>query len=204
MIRRARRLLGRPPFPSSLTALAVLVTLGTAGLSGCGQDRDRAPEGETVSEETAELPEGEILSLPVDLHFPAPGGRLAVESRELPPADEPTERVRAVVEAVLAGPRTREGGLLRPLSEDVVLDGIYLGPGGVAYLDLRTPEPREPPAVGSREEMQILFSLVNSVVLNVAEARRVVVLWNGRQRPTFAGHLDTSVPLAPDTDLVVR
>jgi len=203
VIRGARRTVG-PRFRSGLVALAILAAAGFAGLAGCGGGRDGVADGDTVSEEAAGLPEGEVLGLPVDLYFPTLGGRLAVESRELAPADEPAERVRAVVEAVLAGPRADNGRLVRPLPEDVELEGVYLGPGGVAYLDLRTPEPREPPAVGSKEEMQILYSLVNSVALNVAEARRVVVLWNGRQRPTFAGHLDTSAPLAPDTGLVIR
>jgi hypothetical protein len=198
--RGASRTLG-PGFPAALLAL---LALAVAGVSACGGGREAPPDRGAVPEEDGAPPEGEILNLPVDLYFPAAGGRLAVVSRELPPADDPVEKVRAVVEAVLAGPRPGDGDLVRPLPEDVVLDGVYLGPGGVAYLDLRTPEPREPPAVGSKEEMQILYSLVDSVALNVAEARRVVVLWNGRQRPTFAGHLDTASPLAPNTDLVRR
>lgn len=185
-------------------AFLALLALTLAGVTGCGDGREDPAEDDTVTQRDAELADGEILSLPVDLYFPAAGGRLAVESRELPPADEPVDKIRAVVEAVLGGPRGESGGLPPPLPDDVVLDGVYLGPGGVAYLDLRTPEPREPPAVGSKEEMQILYSLVNSVALNVAEARRVVVLWNGRQRPTFAGHLDTAGPLAPNTELVIR
>jgi hypothetical protein len=52
--------------------------------------------------------------------------------------------------------------------------------------------------------MVTVYSLVNSVALNVPAARRVALLWNGTQRQSFAGHLDTSRPLAPDPSLVVR
>ena len=40
------------------------------------------------------------------------------------------------------------------------------------------------------------------MLLNVGEARAVVLLWNGRQRKSFAGHLDTARPLVANPDLV--
>jgi hypothetical protein len=39
---------------------------------------------------------------------------------------------------------------------------------------------------------------VDSVALNVPQASRVALLWNGAQRETFSGHLDLSRPLIPD------
>jgi hypothetical protein len=38
--------------------------------------------------------------------------------------------------------------------------------------------------------------------MNVKEATRVVLLWNGFQRDTFAGHLDSSRPFSPDRSLL--
>jgi hypothetical protein len=71
-------------------------------------------------------------------------------------------------------------------------------------VDLHAPGRDAPPAGGSREELVTVYSLVNSLALNVPAARRVVLLWNGSQRRSFAGHVDTSRPLAPDPSLVAR
>jgi hypothetical protein len=38
--------------------------------------------------------------------------------------------------------------------------------------------------------------------MNVKEATSVVLLWNGFQRETFAGHLDSSRPFWPDHAMV--
>jgi hypothetical protein len=42
------------------------------------------------------------------------------------------------------------------------------------------------------------------VALNIPEARRVILLWNGVQPQTLCGHLDLTRPLLPDTGLVAR
>lgn len=203
------------PLSAGTLLLVTLLLTGCGGPGGTaptpGQDGDEPPDPPGAAEE---------LSLPVDLYFPAPGGRLGVETREIPREPTPREQVRAVVEAVLAGPgagaATGEPGpapdtpaaatssLVRPLPEDVILDGVYLGADGTAFLDLRTPEPREPPPMGSTEERQIVYSLVNSVALNMPQVRRVAILWNGRQRTTLGGHLDLSQPLAPSRELMGR
>ena len=71
----------------------------------------------------------------------------------------------------------------------------------VAYVDLRSPDHPDPPGGGSSEEIQRVYSLVNTIVLNVPQASAVVLLWNGVQRETFAGHLDLTRPLAADREL---
>ena len=78
--------------------------------------------------------------------------------------------------------------------------------GGVTVVkehDLRSAERELPPASGSLAERATVYSLVNTLLLNVEGTRAVTLLWNGVQRESFAGHLDTTRPLSADTSLVV-
>ena len=149
---------------------------------------------------------GEKVVLSADLYFPADGEALGVERRRIETSSVPKDQVRAIVQALLDGPR--QGGLVRPLPAEVTLGGVVLTAdptyGGTAYVDLRWADHADPPAGGSTAEMQCVYSLVNSIALNVPQAPRVVLLWNGQQRPSFAGHLDTGAPLTPLRELIVR
>jgi hypothetical protein len=189
-----------------------------------------------------------------DLYFPSSGGGLRAERRELKVTDAPKDRIRKVIEALLAGPAGSGGatpaggspapapaarggapaapsttpaaaahagpptaapaphagppaaaapsGLVRPYPPEVKLGDVQLGADGTAFVDLRWPEHDDPPESGSTEEIQRIYSLVNSVAFNVPQATRVVLLWNGTQRLTFSGHIDTSRPLLPDRTLL--
>lgn len=134
-----------------------------------------------------------------NLYFPADGGGLRIEPRALPVPESPKDRIRAIVTALLAGPKAP--GLARPFPEGVALGPVELGPNGIAYVDLRWEDHPDPPSSGSTEEIQRIYSVVNSIVLNVPQASYVVLLWNGVQRETFAGHLDLTRPLGPDRGL---
>ena len=142
---------------------------------------------------------GKPAPVPFELWVPD-GIGLRVERRELQVTAAPKDRIRRIAEALLA-PRP-DGGRLFP--EGVALAGIQLSKEGTAYVNLVWEGHEEPPPSGSTEEMQRVYSLVNSIVMNVPEARRVTLLWNNQQRPTFAGHLDTSRPLAPLASLRTR
>jgi len=131
-----------------------------------------------------------------NLYFPADGGALRAEPRALPVSEAPKDRIRAIVAALLAGPKAQ--GLVRPFPEGVTLGAVELGPTGIAYVDLRWEDHPDPPSSGSTEEIQRIYSVVDSIALNVPQAPRVVLLWNGIQRETFAGHLDLTYPLSPD------
>lgn len=136
----------------------------------------------------------------VVLYFPADDGRLYPEERSLPVGGTPRERVEALVKALLEGPETL--GLSRPYPEEVALLGAYTTPNGVAYVDLGSEEMENPPPGGSLEEMMMVYSVVNTVVENVPDVRRVALTWNSRQRESFTGHLDMSRPLSPKLDLL--
>jgi hypothetical protein len=188
--------------------LGIALLLLAAGLTWLWLGgRVRRPGGSVAP---AAGPAGPQATFGADLYFPADTG-LRVERRNLIATDSPKERIRKIVQALLAGPAGAGGaggagakGLVRPLPPGVEVGAVELTPEGTAYLDLRWADHDDPPAGGSEAEMQAVYSLVDSVALNVPEAQRVVLLWNGTQRVTFSGHLDTSRPLVPDRNLVAR
>lgn len=176
---------------------------------------------------------------PFDLYFPAGGGGLRAERRELRVSEDPKDRIRKVLLALLAGPAAtaapaspaaaaaspkaaaaasptaaappadptaaappNASGLVRPLPPEVKLGDVQLSADGTAFVDLRWPGHDDPPESGSTAEIQRVYSLVDSVALNVPQVNRVVLLWNGTQRITFSGHLDTSRPLVADRSLL--
>jgi hypothetical protein len=179
-----------------------------------------------------------------DLYFPANDG-LRAAHRSLPVTEEPKDRIRVVVTALLDGPGPATAapaggkpggaasgpaagptagaaapgggaagansggaggagpaGLVRPFPPEVKLGGVELSADGIAYVDLRWSDHQDPPESGSTEEIQRVYSVVDTVALNVPQVNRVVLLWNGTQRTTFSGHLDTSRPLVPDRTLL--
>jgi hypothetical protein len=178
---------------SFVMGLALALILGGAlwwWLGGRGVRRPGA------SSQAVSVPKGEPVSF--NLYFPADGGGLRAEARSLQVSAEPKDRIRRVVEGLLAGPKA--AGLARPFPEGVAVGAVLLSPDGTAYVDLRWQDHPDPPAGGSTEEMQRIFSVVDSIALNVPQAPRVVLLWNGVQRETFSGHLDLSAPLVPDRE----
>jgi hypothetical protein len=128
----------------------------------------------------------------VVLYFPSKVDDLAPEIRTVEDVEGVQRQVEALMSALLEGPEGED--LLAPLAEEVGLGGVYLGSLGVVYVDLRSEQPH-PPATGSRLERLIVGSLVESVLANLPELDGVVLLWNGVQPDSFAGHLDTSIPL---------
>jgi hypothetical protein len=136
------------------------------------------------------------------LYFLSPSGFLRAETRPLaspPPASAEGLAVQAL-RALLAG--SEDPDLVSPLDSSVEVVSVVVAAGGVAYVDLRSAAAATPPSSGSRLEMLRVYSLVNTVLGNLVTAEKAVILWNGTQLGTFAGHLDLGRPLAFRDDLV--
>lgn len=138
--------------------------------------------------------------MPVDLYFVGRTGRLQAERRVLGSGLDATQQVRTLMEELLRGSSSES--LQSPLPATVQLDTVHITPAGVVYLDFQSAEYTRPPIEGSKGELLAVYSLVNSIVLNVPGTRSVVLLWNGQQRPSFAGHVNTTRPLLPNSQLV--
>jgi len=173
----------------ALAAVVGVTLLGVAVLvGGCRGKKETLPGATPV-------PSGPTEKATVSLLFPGPDGFLHAESREVALPLTADGRVATVVAALLAGPGTQ--GLVAPLPAGVTVADAFVDAQGVAYVDLAAKE-AAPPASGSDLELLRVYSLVDSVLGNEPRARSVVLLWNGTQRITFAGHVDTSAPLLED------
>lgn len=179
---------------------AVLVVLVLAVGLWWWLGRSKAPrEGR---EGTPASPDGEGMQMAVELYFPSLGTTLGRESRDLAVEDDPQRQLAALAAALMEGPSAPS--LVPPMPPGVTVRGVSMGDEGIVYVDLVSEDGSPPPSGGATEERLRVYSLVNTLVLNVAEARSAVLLWNGTQPQTFSGHLDLSRPLRPDASLVER
>ncbi|MGB3562713.1 MAG: GerMN domain-containing protein [Thermoanaerobaculia bacterium] len=152
------------------------------------------PTGRPIVERTVDA------SLVADLYFPGSGGKLYAESREVAAGGRIEEQITILINELLRGPE--RASLYPPLPSGVEVAGVHLLANGIAYIDLTPPEDAGALSWGSKREILAVYSLVDSILLNFAEVEAVILLWNGQQRPTFAGHLDTTRPLVANRALL--
>ncbi len=115
---------------------------------------------------------------------------LKSEQRVMHQPNDPVEFGRAIVEALIKGPQK---GLVRTIPVGTELSAIYIGPANVCYVDLSATVKKNHPG-GSNSELLTIYSLVNSLILNVAEIERVKILIDGNEAPTLAGHINLQFP----------
>lgn len=133
------------------------------------------------------------------LFLPAANDLLLAQEAPVVSASGARARAAGVVAALLAvAPVAPRVAVFPP---EVKLGKLLLLEDGTVIVDLRTDPIAEPPQSGSTVEQLRIYAVVNSVLRNVEEAKRVVLLWNGVQRPSFAGHVDTGHPLRLRIDL---
>lgn len=122
---------------------------------------------------------------------------LSAETRKMVLKGSPEERAHIIFESLAAGPA---GEGITPLPGGTALLALYMD-GDMAVLDL-DPAIRENHPGGSHAELHTIYALVNSLVLNVPEIRRVKILIAGQEQDTLAGHIDIRHPLTANMMIV--
>jgi hypothetical protein len=184
---------------ASMVATAVLISV-VAILIGwqVGRSRRAPEETPTLDAMTPQPADGPTTS--VKLYFAGHDRQLHSEQREIPVQKDLVTHLGRVVEELLAGPVSED--FLPALPPGMTASWVHINEAGVVYVDLQFAGEGPFPAWGSRHEMLAVFSVVNSLFANTPEITSVVLLRDGQQEPTFAGHLDTSRPLHANTQLV--
>ncbi|MBU1713099.1 MAG: GerMN domain-containing protein [Proteobacteria bacterium] len=124
---------------------------------------------------------------------------LKSEQRSIPRTSDPAELGRVIIESLIKGPG---GGLVRTIPEEASLKAFYITKDGSAYADF-TAAIRDKHPGGSSSELLTVYSVVNSLVMNIPKIKRVKILIEGRESMTLAGHMDLRFPFKANL-LVVR
>jgi hypothetical protein len=148
------------------------------------------------------LEERALLS-PAPLPRPAAGGRrviahlyfgdfqgrfLSSEQRSVHRPDDAAAYARQLIQMLIEGPT--QGGS-RTLPETARVRALFVAGDGVAYVDFVDNAFELHPG-GVDSELITLYSVVNTLALNIEEIRSVKLLIGGRQAVTLAGHVDVA------------
>jgi hypothetical protein len=146
--------------------------------------------------------ENKVSVRSVNLFYEGPDMLLAAERRDVALPENPAGAVPVVMRELLKGPAN--AAVPRLLPADTILRGAYLLPDGTALIDLGGPTLSNGWGVGSHQELMAIYSVVQTVVANFAQARRVRVLLNGSPAETLGGHVSLARSLTPPRDLIAK
>ena len=146
--------------------------------------------------------ENKVAMRTVLLYYEAPTLLLAPEQRTLPLPQNPAAALDLVMRELIKG--SVNAGVPRLLPADTVLRAAYLLPDGTAFVDLGGPTLTQGWSTGSHQELMAAYSVVQTVVANFPEAKRVRVLINGQPAETLGGHISLSKALTPMPSVVAR
>ncbi len=122
---------------------------------------------------------------------------LRSEQRSVPRPPDPAEFGRVIIESLIKGPR---GELVRTIPEEASLKAFYIAKDGASYADF-TGAIRDRHPGGSSSELMTIYSIVNSLVMNIPEITTVKILIDGQESMTLAGHIDLRFPFKANTKL---
>lgn len=131
----------------------------------------------------------------VHLYFAESSGKyLSAEQRLVEQPADVASAARELVEALIQGP-TQEGACTLP--RDAGLRALFVTADGIAYVDFKADAFDFHPG-GVETELMTIYSIVDTLVLNLEEVRQVKFLIGGQEAATLAGHVDVSRPFKAD------
>jgi Sporulation and spore germination len=123
-------------------------------------------------------------------------GVLIQEPHRLTLAEGDADRIRQIFLALIETSGQAQEGALPAGAE---LRSVFLAPDGTAYLDLAGRSlPLLTPGIGS--ETQAIYSIVDSIAVNVPTVKRVKFLIQGQEVDTLDGHVDLTQAFVPDAN----
>ena len=126
------------------------------------------------------------------LYYVTPDGlSLAGAQREVPFGDPIVEQARRIIEAQLV---EAPEPLASAVPRGTTLRAVFVSDRGDAFVDL-TGEVTSRHSGGALDELFTVYSIVNSLTVNLPAIARVQILVDGKEVDTLAGHVDLRHPL---------
>jgi spore germination protein GerM len=124
---------------------------------------------------------------------------LVAEKRVVDGAADPTTLAKNIIDALISGPADKN--LVRTLPEGTACGAFYVTDEGVAYADF-SGQIRDRHPGGAESELLAIYSIVNSLVLNVDQIKKVKILIEGSEAGTMAGHIDLRHPFSANMRMI--
>lgn len=144
--------------------------------------------------------ENKVAIRPVALYYESPDMLLVPERRDVALPENPAAALHMVVGELLKG--SANPAVPRLFPEDAVVRAVYLLPDGNVLVDLGGNTLVQGWPTGSHQELMAVYSLVQTITANFAEAKRVRILVNGAPAETLGGHISLAHSLVPFPALV--
>jgi spore germination protein GerM len=159
--------------------------------------RQRGEEGARTQLREAAMQSSKGAEHTITLYFPSDeDGLLVSENRQIAWANNDTDRIRQVVLALTDGSLK---GLRRPVPPSTELRAAFLTSDGTAYVDFSN-NAVALLAPGIQSESLSVYSIVNSLAVNVPAVKKVKILVQGQEVETLGGHVDLSEDFSPDAN----
>ena len=123
---------------------------------------------------------------------------LIAEERDLLQAEDPIISSKSIIEALISGPAQKLGPTI---PQKTSLRALYIYEEGTCYVDLSADIQEDHPG-GAATELLTVYSIVNSLILNIADIKAVKILIEGQESITLAGHIDLQQPLKANMLLI--
>ncbi len=134
----------------------------------------------------------------VHLYFSDGKGRYLVsEERFYHLPDEPVDFGILLTHALFEGSKA---GRYRVLLKGMNLRAFFITDRGTAVVDIDKGIKNK--VLSCREELLAVFSIVNTLIVNISGIKQVKILKGGSGATTFAGHVDITTPLKADMLLI--
>lgn len=104
-----------------------------------------------------------------------------------------------LIEMLLKGPSSNN--FMSAIPKNTKLLSLYIYENQTAVLDF-SKEIRENHPGGSQAEILTIYSIVNTLTLNIEDIKSVKILINGKEADTLAGHIALRFPLKENLTIV--
>ena len=177
--------------------LAALIWLLVCGPSGAAEYSQPTAPPPWIRTDVQTDPIGPI---PVHLYFGSPSGAYLIsENRVVGETGDSVQLARAILEALISGPQSN---LNRTLPAASRLRAVFIGTDNICTADFNSAI-REGHPGGCRGEMLTVYSIVNSLIINIPSIKKIKLLIDGNDIESLAGHINMQIPL-PANMLIIR
>jgi spore germination protein GerM len=139
------------------------------------------------------------VALPVSLYFADPThSHLSAEVQQMVKPADPSQFGRQIINTLIQGPQQ---GLMRTIPEGTTLRAIFITEEKTAYLDFEKTIFSAHPG-GALLEMLMIYSITNSLILNIPAIDEVKFLIDGQEPTSLSGHLNLKYPFKANMLLI--